>query len=173
MLNGSSDEGFYDVKKFSYAELSSGCPDGCRADQKEVGVVHVLVAKDFRVLLSQAGGNLPRVIFRLDTVNMTHTCSSTCCYLLNACSLYHCATDPRNGSSTKGIFSPVLIVDLFDPVLFDCDTEWFNSSFNVFSLFQIYLTDEEFERVFKVSYSEFLTMQPWKQTQLKKRFKLF
>ncbi|XP_064646035.1 villin-1-like isoform X2 [Lineus longissimus] len=72
VLNGSSDEGFYDVKKFSYAELSSGCPDGCRADQKE-----------------------------------------------------------------------------------------------------IYLTDEEFERVFKVSYSEFLTMQPWKQTQLKKRFKLF
>jgi hypothetical protein len=32
-------KGFWDVKKFSYAELVNGCPDGCQPDQKEVRLV--------------------------------------------------------------------------------------------------------------------------------------
>lgn len=38
---------------------------------------------------------------------------------------------------------------------------------------EIHLSNEDFEKVFKMKYSDFITKAPWKQQELKKKHRLF
>ena len=44
---------------------------------------------------------------------------------------------------------------------------------NCFIVFQVHLEKEEFERLFKMSYEQFMRKPAWKQVQIKKELKLF
>lgn len=65
----------------------------------------------------------------------------------------------------------VIVVSVLPHLVLSID---FESSFMWRNLyFQIHLDTEEFERTFKMKYSEFVTKPPWKQTELKKKHGLF
>lgn len=48
-----------------------------------------------------------------------------------------------------------------------------NDTHDEISLFQVYLTHDDFVAVFKMTYPEFEVLPKWKQVELKKQFKLF